>query len=128
MRLLLDTHVLLWWWLDAPRLSELARGLIENADNVVHVSAASAWEVAAKHRFGKLAVPLGLLEDFEAVTAAERFEALPIKTSHALQAGRYATAHRDPFDRILAAQAELEDFALVTADPAFTGFPCRTRW
>lgn len=126
--LLLDTHALLWWLADPGRLSELAAAAIGDPATSVHVSAASAWEIATKHRLGRLPGVAPLLKDFPEVLRAQRFELLPIHHHHALQAGGYPQPHRDPFDRLLAAQAELEGFDLVTLDPALAAFPCRLLW
>ena len=132
MKLLLDTHVLIWWWSDKQRVSALAQRLIEDGGNRIFVSAASAWEITTKQRIGKLAdvdhfqpdVPLSFVREME----TDRFESLFISVQHGLRAGDYAVAHADPFDRILAAQSELEAVPLITRDPAFAQFPCETLW
>lgn len=128
MRLLLDTHVLLWWLTDDPQLSEPARGLIGDEANQVLVSAASAWEIATKQRIGKLDGIAPVAQWFTDLVASDGFVHLPITHAHALRAGAYAVAHRDPFDRMLAAQAELESMPLVTRDPALVAFGCSTLW
>lgn len=127
MRLLLDTHALLWWWTDDKRLSQGARAALMQRGNEVLVSAASAWEVATKRRLGKLPLP----ETFTSVNdlvARDGFIHLPVSTQHAERAGSYAQPHPDPFDRMLAAQAELENLTLVTCDPALTAFPISRLW
>lgn len=128
MRLLLDTHALLWWWTDDPKLSATARQAIADAENQVLVSAASAWEIATKHRLGKLPHAAQALDRFNELVVADGFEHLPIGYLHSLKAGAYASEHRDPFDRMLAAQADLEKAVLVTLDPIFAGFQCRVLW
>lgn len=128
MRVLLDTHALLWWFTDDPRLSEKARALIGDADNEILVSTASAWEIAAKHRLGKLEEAAEAVIRFEELVAADGFTYLPISPRHGLRAGIYHTAHRDPFDRMLAAQAEIESVPLITLDPAFKQFEIATLW
>lgn len=128
VKLLLDTHALLWWFVDDPSLSTRAREAIRRDDNDVYVSAASAWEISTKHRLGKLPEVAGAVTRFDALVTADRFRQLPIESRHGLRAGAYDAAHRDPFDRMLAAQAELEGLVLVTADPAFGAFPVRTLW
>ena len=119
MRLLLDTHVLLWAWRDPARLSTTARELIEDASVELLVSASSAWEIATKHRLGKLpdAAPIVLSYDryLDHLGAHE----LPISSRHALAAGDLAWDHRDPFDRILAAQSILDGLPFVTSDTVF---------
>jgi PIN domain nuclease of toxin-antitoxin system len=116
MRLLLDTHALLWWWLDDPRLSRRAAEAIGGEDAEVHVSAATAWEIATKVRIGKLPAARRLVEHFEVGLAAEGFRQLPITVAHGRRAGSLAGDHRDPFDRILAAQSMIEGLTVVSAD------------
>ncbi len=128
MKLLLDTHALLWWWTDDPQLSPTARALIADEGNAVLVSAASAWEIATKHRLGKLPEAGDAIPRFNELVAADGFEHLPITYLHSLKAGTYAVEHRDPFDRVLAAQANLESAQLVTRDPAFSLFGTRVVW
>lgn len=118
MRVLLDTHVLLWMAADDPRLpahmrEAIARGTVEPV-----VSAATVWEVAIKSALGKLAVPDDLFER----AAADGFRPLAITWSHAEAAGRLPRHHADPFDRMLIAQARLEDLVLMSADPAFAAY------
>lgn len=128
MRLLLDTHALLWWQTDDPRLSARARAAIADEANEVFVSAASAWEIATKSRIGKLdGIPQAVAR-FDELVRADGFRHLPVDHRHAFRAGGYPQEHRDPFDRMLAAQSELESLALVTLDPAFVGFGTRTLW
>lgn len=128
MRLLLDTHALLWWFTDDARLSAKARKLILDEGNEILVSAASAWEVSTKFSLGKLSEVSDLLARFEELVAADGFKHLAVNYRHALRAGSYAMPHRDPFDRMLAAQAELEGVPLVTLDTAFADFPVRRVW
>ena len=128
MRLLLDTHALLWWFTDDPRLSKTARDVIANQSNTVLVSAASAWEIATKHRLGKLGDIAEAVDRFSELITADGFEHLPVSCFHGLKAGSYPVAHRDPFDRMLAAQSELESVPLVTRDPAFAAFGTKTLW
>lgn len=128
MRVLLDTHALLWWFTDDPRLSQRARDTIANEANAVVVSAASAWEIATKHRLGKLNEAADAVDRFGELVAADGFVHLPITHYHSLRAGAYPTEHRDPFDRMLAAQSELESLPLLTCDPAFALFGVKTIW
>jgi len=116
LRLLLDTHAWLWWLADDRRLGRRARQALANPRSEVYVSAASAWEVAIKETLGKLHLRKA---DLEGEIAANGFLELPIRTRHALVAGRLAPIHDDPFDRMLVAQARAEDLAVVTADPVF---------
>jgi len=117
VRLLLDTHVLLWALADPPRLGP-AHDLIVEGRNEVHVSAASAWEITIKRGLGKLRAPKDLPEQLRAA----RFTTLDITLAHALAVGELPDLHRDPFDRILIAQARTEGLTLITADPQITAY------
>jgi PIN domain nuclease of toxin-antitoxin system len=128
VRLLLDTHALLWWFTDDDRLSAAARQAIGDEANEIFVSAASAWEIATKERLGKLAEVPEAAGRFAELVAADGFIHLPVSYLHGLRAGGYELAHRDPFDRMLAAQSELESLVLVTRDPVFEDFGTRTLW
>ena len=119
MKLLLDTHALLWWLDDPGLLSVEARRAIARGDNAVFVSAAAAWEIAIKTAMGRLQAP----ENLEEVMAAERFEPLPITLAHALAVGGLPTIHQDPFDRIQIAQAGHENLTMVTRDPLIQQYP-----
>jgi len=115
--LLLDTHALAWWWADDARLAGGVRARIAHPATRVLVSAASAWEIGIKHAAGRWPEAPRMLDRWDALLAADRFEALPINATHATRAAALAWAHKDPFDRVLAAQAMLEGARLVTADP-----------
>jgi PIN domain nuclease of toxin-antitoxin system len=128
LKLLLDTHTLLWWSANDQRLSATAREAIALGSNEVLVSAASAWEIATKTRIGKLKGVERLLSNFEALMSADNFVLLPMSHPHALLAGSLAHEHRDPFNRMLAAQALIEDATLVTDDSALRTFGARTLW
>lgn len=128
MRFLLDTHALLWWWTDDPRLPESARSLIRDETNTILVSAVSAWEIATKHRLGKLAIGAEAMARFAELTEADGFEHLPVTHLHALHAGGLANEHRDPFDRMLAAQSRLEAAPAITGDEALAALGAATRW
>lgn len=128
MRLLLDTHALLWWHTDDPQLSRTAREALLDANNEVWVSVASAWEIAIKQRLGKLQGLAPVEGWFLDLAAADGFRLLDMTVAHALRAGLLAAVHRDPFDRMLAAQAELQRLQLVTCDAAFAEFRCSTLW
>ena len=122
MRLLLDTHVLLWALLEPQKLSLALRNSLEDSDNTLVVSAASAWEIATKWRLGKLRHARSVVENY--AMALHRLAAvdLPISTAVARQAGLWDVPHRDPFDRLLAAQAMAADLVLASNDPAFDEF------
>jgi len=112
VRLLLDTHVLLWWLANDPALDDDARDAIADGESVVLVSAASAWEISIKRAIGRLQAP----EDLEVQLEKHRFAPLAITIGHALRAGELPPHHDDPFDRMLVAQAELEGLTIVTRD------------
>ena len=128
MNLLLDTHALIWWLTRSASLSARASAAIDHADNRVHVSAASAWEIATKVRLGKLQLPGRALATFDELPELAGFVALDVDWRHAALAGSWKIAHRDPFDRLLAAQSKLERLAIVTMDPAFRAFAVKTLW
>ena len=114
MNLLLDTHIFLWAVEDHPNLSAAAREAIVAGDNVVFVSAVTAWEIAIKRGLGKLDVPRGnYIEELK----LHRFTPLDIKTEHALAVESLPPHHKDPFDRLLIAQAQIEQLTLITRDP-----------
>ena len=117
MILLLDTHALAWGWANDPRLGGGARARIAHPETRVLVSAASAWEIGIKHAAGRWPEAPRMLDRWDALLAAARFEPLAISATHAMRAASLPWAHKDPFDRILAAQATLEGARLVTADP-----------
>ena len=117
--LLLDTHTLLWWLADHPKLSAPARETIADGERTVLVSAASFWEIATKSRLGKLGEADAFLADPIGIIAAEGFEPLPITLPHALLSGGLDTDHRDPFDRMLMAQSLLDDLVLVSNEEPF---------
>ncbi|MEB3288444.1 MAG: type II toxin-antitoxin system VapC family toxin [Leptolyngbya sp.] len=120
---LLDTHILLWWIFNDPKLDEACRTIITNPSHRILVSSASAWEIATKYRIGKLPAAKTLVATYSATLKRANFEELAITANHTLRAGRLPIAHRDPFDRMLMAQAELENIPIITDDPAFqTGF------
>jgi PIN domain nuclease of toxin-antitoxin system len=128
MRLLLDTHALLWWFSDDDALSAAARRLIERASNSVLVSAASAWEIGTKVRLGKLPGAEDLAADFAGYLARERFESLGISAEHGIRAGLLPGPHKDPFDRMLAAQCHAENLPLISNDSIFDSYKVRRMW
>lgn len=128
MRVLLDTHVLLWWLAGDDQLTARARRAIADPRHELYVSAASAWEVLTKARLGKLPSLGALGVDFEGTIAQQGLQGLPITMAHAEAAGRLAIAHRDPFDRVLLVQARDERMALVSGDGVFDGHGIRRIW
>ena len=113
MRLLLDTHIFIWWDRQLRRVPRDVRSAIEDSANDIFVSAATVWEIAIKRRTGKLAYPVPIA----AGIARMGFQLLPISGAHAEHAGNLPRHHGDPFDRMLVAQAVLEGLVLATQDP-----------
>lgn len=128
VRALLDTHVLLWALMEPAKLSPRAREILKDAANTVLVSPASAWEIATKHRLGRLPEAESVVRGYRRHLATLMATEVPITSEHALLAGSLGAEHRDPFDRMLAAQALVEGVSLVTADPAFSALRVETVW
>jgi PIN domain nuclease of toxin-antitoxin system len=116
VRLLLDTHVLIWWLSDDRKLARAARAIIASPDNEVLVSTASVWEIAIKAALGRIDVEL---DDFEDAIVKSGFHPLPVGLRHAVTVGRLPAVHRDPFDRMLVAQASVEELRVVSHDRVF---------
>jgi len=112
MRILLDTHVFLWYTKSDRKLSAKSRSMIQNATEV-YVSSASIWEATIKVRLGKLDVKI---DDLVKAITTSGFSELPITVDHAAAVDRLSELHRDPFDRILLAQAITEPLTFLTAD------------
>jgi PIN domain nuclease of toxin-antitoxin system len=121
---LADTHTLLWWLSDDPRLSVRARDLIAAGEVPVQYSAASVWEAQIKAASGKLVVPDDLVDALD----ADRFSELPISARHARTAARLPPLHRDPFDRMIVAQARLEGLYVITADAKIADYGAEVLW
>jgi PIN domain nuclease of toxin-antitoxin system len=128
MRLLLDTHTLIWWLTEDSSLPASARRLIASRNHEVLVSAVSAWEIATKVRLGRLDTAADLARDFGAYLAQERFESLSISIEHGIRAGSLPGSHKDPFDRMLVAQAQLENLAIVSNDAELDGYGVSRVW
>jgi PIN domain nuclease of toxin-antitoxin system len=114
-RVLIDTHVLLWWLNGDRALGQQARSVIANAENDIFVSAATSWEIAIKRKKGLLRVP----EDMDSIISEAGFKALSISIFHAERAGDLPLLHNDPFDRMLIAQAQAEGLQLMSKDEQF---------
>lgn len=112
MRILLDTHLILWWLGNSASLPAEARAQISDPENTVFLSAVSLWEIWLKESLGKLRLPA----DFEAKLEKESFENLPLTGAHARHVALLPWHHRDPFDRLLVAQAQAENLVFLTAD------------
>jgi PIN domain nuclease of toxin-antitoxin system len=128
VKLLLDTHAVVWWWLDDPRLPANARGMISAAANTICVSAVSAWEIAIKNRAGKWPGVERIVDEFPSLLRQSRFVPLSISVEHVRAAGALAGSHRDPFDRMLIAQSKEENAALVSGDTVFRDYGVDVVW
>jgi len=128
VRLLLDTHAFLWWIADSGRLSRKARRLIADETNDIAVSAASAWEIATKHRIGRLPGGEAVALDVAGRIASQGFSELPISVSDGERAGRLPGPHRDPFDRMLAAQALARGLPIISIDGVFDRYGLNRLW
>jgi PIN domain nuclease of toxin-antitoxin system len=116
VKLLLDTHALIWWLLDDPALPKRVAGALRAPDNQIFVSSASAWEIATKFRLGRMPEAESLVHGFREILDQQRFSALAVTVEHAIAAGLLKADHADPFDRMLIAQARIEGLRLVTGD------------
>ena len=123
MKLLLDTHVFLWWRLDSRRLRRAARETIATGE-IVWVSAASAWEIAIKRTLGRLTLD----EPFQSMVEDSDFSALDITCAHAERTGVLPAHHTDPFDRMLVAQALVEGATLMTHDRRLQAYDVPIFW
>lgn len=128
MKLLLDTHALLWFLLDDARLSDSAGSLMRNPGNDLLVSPASYWEIAIKISLGKYTLGDDFAGFMEAQITENNLTVLPITVRHASVVATLPFHHRDPFDRLLIAQAMTEDLPVLSADPAFDFYPITRMW
>lgn len=119
MRLLLDTHILLWWVTGDRKLSKSLRQRIISAENDVSVSAATFWEIAIKTQLGRLDIDL---EELREAVHADGFSELPVQIAHTLRLEALPDHHRDPFDRLLIAQSIVEGQRLVTTDEVILAY------
>lgn len=127
MRLLLDTHALVWWFNDPSQLSKRADSIIANTQNTVLVSAAVAWELSIKVNLGKLNA-LSLITDLSERLEREGFTEIPIGVAQAIRAGLLPLHHRDPFDRLLVAQAQDLGIPILSADTSLDRYDIKRVW
>ncbi len=123
MKLLLDTHVFLWWINNDRRLGQNITAILKDPGSDVVFSVASAWEIAIKARLGHLRTPLDLASFLAHQIALNGFRILPVELAHAARVRHLDDHHRDPFDRLLVAQADIEDLILATSDPSILRYP-----
>lgn len=128
MRVLLDTHALLWWLAGDERLSADARAVILDEANEVFVSAATAWEIATKVRLGKLPGAAPIAAELAEHIGGQGFAGLDITVAHGQRAGLLPGPHKDPFDRMLIAQAQAEGVVIVSNETLFDGYGIRRVW
>jgi PIN domain nuclease of toxin-antitoxin system len=128
VRLLLDTHALLWWFSDDPALPASCKKLIAQSDSSIFVSAVSAWEISTKFRLGRLPSASDLVQDFGGYLDREKFLSLPVSYDHGVRAGMLPGPHQDPFDRMLIAQAEIEKMFIVSNEETFDRYGVRRIW
>jgi PIN domain nuclease of toxin-antitoxin system len=126
MKLLLDTHALIWWIIDSPKLSQAARTAIAEPRNAVLASVVSGYEIAYKQRLGKL--PAEIPEDLPSAMRDARIRTQQLTLDHALAAGRLPGPHRDPWDRLIMAQAMAGGLTVVTTDPVFRHYGLPVCW
>ncbi len=122
MKLLLDTHILLWWLNQDPKLSQIEIDIITDLDNLIFVSAATAWEIAVKKMIGKLESP----DDLPAALTANNFLELPITIEHSQILYKLPLHHHDPFDRMMISQAISADLTLMTRDKKIALYEIKT--
>lgn len=128
MRVLLDTHAVLWWSVDDGRLSETARSVIRDGRNEIVVSAASVWEIAIKSAKGRLELPSPVEQYVDDRLRRNRWSTLAIDVRHVIEAASLPEHHRDPFDRALVAQGRVEGLPILTTDAAITRYDVETIW
>jgi len=127
LEILLDTHTVVWWMLDSPRLSKRASEILRGSSNHLLVSAVVAWELAIKVNAGKIQPPT-LISGLEGAMADQLFVELPITLDHAVRAGLLPLHHRDPFDRLLVAQSQALNLPILSADRGLDEYDVRRVW
>ena len=128
MRILLDTHAMLWWLAGDPKLSPAARELIADGANTLVWSMASSWEIAIKVGLGRLGLGRSLTELYGDIVSGQGVELLAISHEHCDRVAGLPLHHRDPFDRMLVAQAEAEGVPILSADPKLARYDVRILW
>lgn len=127
MEILVDTHALVWWMVESPRLSRRAAATFSDPNNRIVVSAVVAWELAVKVNAGKIHPP-SLISKLEEAVAQQALAELPITLEHAVRGGLLPLHHRDPFDRLLVAQAQSLKLPILSADAALDDYDVRRVW
>ena len=128
MKLLLDTHTLIWWTLTPERLSQLVLSLLGDRNNDLILSVVSVWEMQIKLQLGKLKLNMPLPNLIDSQQQTNGLQILPIELVHVLALKTLPNHHRDPFDRLLIAQATVEQLPILSVDSAFDGYPIQRLW
>jgi PIN domain nuclease of toxin-antitoxin system len=127
LKILIDTHALIWWLREDPRLSKVAADTLTDPNNEILVSAGVGWELAIKVGLGKIE-PASLIEQLDEAILKETFVELPVALAHGIRAGLLPPHHRDPFDRLLSAQALLLELPILSADRLFDQYGVQRLW
>jgi PIN domain nuclease of toxin-antitoxin system len=128
LKLLLDTHAVLWVLANDRRLSQTARELVEDEDHSCFLSAASVWEIAIKRSVGKLDAPVGFPAEFHEEMTRRGIASIPIYDTHAAVVADLPLHHRDPFDRLLVAQAQAEGMSILSKDEILRAYDVTVLW
>lgn len=128
MKYLLDTHTFLWWNMDDPQLSSIAKEIIANGNTEIFLSAASAWEIAIKTARGRLTLPEDPAHYITSRMSLHNFQALPVQIHHATQVYKLPVHHTDPFDRLLIAQSQIESMPLLSVDADIRKYDVEVVW
>jgi PIN domain nuclease of toxin-antitoxin system len=128
MKVLMDTHVFIWWDSDPDKLTPSARAACQDRANMLLLSVASAWEIQIKLQMGKLHLRLPLAGVIAGQQQTNNIQLLPVALAHVLALQELPSHHKDPFDRLLIAQANIEEAVLVSHDPVFARYPVNTLW
>lgn len=128
MKLLLDTHIFIWWDSEPAQLSPQALALCQDRQNSLLLSVASVWEMQIKLQLGELKLNLPLAELVESQQQTNNLEILPVMLTHVLALQHLPAHHKDPFDRLLIAQASVEDVVLISNDPMFPKYTDKVLW
>lgn len=128
MKVLLDTHVFIWWITNDLQLPHSIRGIIADGNNELFLSAASCWEIAIKAQLGRIKLPVKPDTFISDQMAMNAIQGLPIQPSHALHVFNLPNLHRDPFDRIIIAQSQLERLPVITSDTLIAQYKIETIW
>lgn len=128
MKLLLDTHIFIWWASEPERLSEKVLNLCEDSTNNLILSVVSVWEMQIKLQLGKIKLHMPLQDLIESQQQTNNIRIFPIELRHVLALENLPAYHKDPFDRLLIAQANVENLFLITKDPVFSEYPVKLVW